>query len=257
PRQLLEELNKAVALATGSPAAGLVNTGVRIGIKQILAPLLPTNILCVGRNYVGPNVRASVRDEPLEVFMKPTTAVQGPDRPIRLPHIEDGTDPEVDCEGELAVVIGTEVRNATPEEAMSSVFGFTIANDVTARRYQTPTGPPQYMRGKGFDTFCPIGPVIIPASELPSVGDLTIRTTINDHVVREGEAGDMLRPIPVILSELSRNYTLSRGTVVLTGAPPLLNDLDGPHRLAPGDRVTIDVEGIGRLSNSIVASDDR
>ena len=217
---------------------------------------MPTNILCVGRNYVGPTVRADVVDEPLEVFMKPTTAVQGPDQSIRLPHLEDDVDPQVDCEGELAVVIGSEFRNASPDEAMSSVFGFTIANDVTARRFQTATGPPQFMRGKGFDTFCPIGPVIVPAADMPSLDAMTIRTSVNDDVVREGDAGDMLRSIPVILSELSRNYTLSRGTVVLTGAPPILDGAEHGRALRAGDVVTIDVDGLGRLSSTIVDSDE-
>jgi len=255
PRQLLEKLNASVAKASGSPAEGLVDTHDRAVIRSILAPILPCNILCVGRNFAGPTVDPSVRDEPLEVFMKPSTAVQNPGGMIRLPDLEDGSEPCVDCEGELAVIIGSEMRDVTAEAAMAHVFGFTIANDVTARRYQTASGPPQFMRGKGFDTFCPIGPVVVPATELPPVEKLTIRTSVNDRVIREGRASEMLRTIPQILCELSRNYTLSRGSLVLTGAPPVLHPRDIGAALHAGDVVSIEIEGIGRLTNTIAASD--
>ncbi|MEM7228843.1 MAG: fumarylacetoacetate hydrolase family protein [Planctomycetota bacterium] len=256
PRQLLEELNKAVADCSGSDATGIVDTGEITTIDTLLAPLQPTNILCVGRNYANAEQTIALRDEPLEVFMKPTTAVQAPDGPIRIPELEDGANPMVDCEGELALIIGTELKNASEDDVMSAVFGFTLADDVTARRFQTPTGPPRFMRGKGFDTFCPIGPAIIPAADMSAPESMTIRTAINGNVVREGHVGKMVRTIPEILSELSRNYTLTRGTVVLTGSPPRPDATPDPCSLQPGDVVTIDAEGLGALTNTVIAASD-
>jgi 2-keto-4-pentenoate hydratase/2-oxohepta-3-ene-1,7-dioic acid hydratase in catechol pathway len=219
-------------------------------IAEVLAPVQPMNVICIGRNWRDPHAPhdASGANESLEVFLKPSTAVQAPGAPIVVPDF-GGVDLQLDCEGELAVVIGAPARNVTEEEARKVVLGYTAANDVTARRWQTSSGPSLWMRGKGFDTFCPLGPVIVTDSEIdPS--ELIVRTLINDVPVREGSTRDMVRSVPAIVSELSRHLTLGPGTVVLTGAPPAR----GNHEpITPGQEVVVEIEGIGRLVNRVEA----
>src|SRR5436190_11495105 len=146
-------------------------TNRRARIAKLLAPIVPTDIICIGRNYskgatkAGEDPDRTVRAQPdatLEVFLKPSTALQNPNDPILIPRF-DGIDMQLDCEGELAVIIGREARNVSERDALDVVLGCTLANDITARHFQTPTGPPIWMRGKGFDTFCPLGPAIVTA----------------------------------------------------------------------------------------------
>jgi 2-keto-4-pentenoate hydratase/2-oxohepta-3-ene-1,7-dioic acid hydratase in catechol pathway len=188
-----------------------------------------------------------LHDHTLEVFLKPSTALQNPFDPILIPNFP-GIDPQLDCEGELAVIIGREARNIAERDAPAHIFGYTIANDVTARAFQTPTGPPLWMRGKGFDTFCPIGPAIVTADDIADPSDLTIRTIINGQVVREGNTRDMIRTVPQIIAALSRHMTLRAGAIILTGAPPALRPLGVPIL-----EVMVEIEGLTSLQNPILA----
>ena len=250
PDQLLDEVDKAVRSCNGALRPALTPTAEHVGIARVLAPLRPTNIVCVGRNYGHPGGDAGpdARPETLEVFLKPTTCIQAPRAPIRLPAF-DGVDPRVECEGELAVVLGSTARDVPEPEALDCVLGYTIANDVTARSFQTDGGPPRWMRGKGFDTFCPLGPAIVTPDEAGEIDDLPIVTRINGREVQRGSTRGMVRPVRSIVSALSRHVTLPPGTVILTGSPPPT----APAALAAGDEVTIEIGSLGRLANPVEA----
>jgi 2-keto-4-pentenoate hydratase/2-oxohepta-3-ene-1,7-dioic acid hydratase in catechol pathway len=214
---------------------------VRTG-EKVLAPLVPRDILCVGRNYGDPG---SAGD--LELFMKPRSAVQDPGGPIVIPA---GEDPDIDVEGELAVVIGSETRDVAEADALERVLGYVAANDVTARRWRRGDAPMSWMRGKGFDTFCPVGPAIVTPDKLPHPDRLTITTSVNGQVVRRGDTSQMIRPVARLISEISRVITLHPGTLLLTGAPPPISPGRMPG-LGAGDEVSVEIEGIGRLVNTV------
>lgn len=235
-------------------------TNRRTRIASLLAPLIPADIICVGRNYRAATMEAAPddrreegagrqsgeADHTLEVFLKPSTALQHPNEPILIPHFE-GLDAQLDCEGELAVVIARDIRNINERDALDHVLGYTIANDVTARAFQTPTGPPLWMRGKGFDTFCPLGPALVTRDEIPDPQNLTVRTIINGQVVRDGHTSQMIRTVPQIIATLSRRMTLRQGAVILTGAPPVI-DSRSPDVV---NETIVEVDQIGRMTNPI------
>jgi 2-keto-4-pentenoate hydratase/2-oxohepta-3-ene-1,7-dioic acid hydratase in catechol pathway len=254
-----------VAVLEGSIQSGFRLTRRRARIRKLLAPLVPCDIICIGRNYrpglgdAAPDKNRSnlgeddaggapTFDDPnLEVFLKPSTSLQNPFDPICIPNFP-GIDPHLDCEGELAVVIGTLARHASQTHATEHIFGYTIANDVTARHFQTPAGPPLWMRGKGFDTFCPLGPAIMTRDEIADPNNLAIRTIVNGQMAREGNTGQMIRTVPQIIAALSRHMTLKPGAVILTGAPSTSNN----RSLRTGDLTIIEVDLLGQLQNPIV-----
>ena len=148
------------------------------------------------------------------------------------------------------------LEDIDPSDALHHVLGYTIAGDVTARHFQTTDGPPRWMRGKGFDTFCPLGPCIVTADEL-DIDDLSIRTTVNGRTVREGTTRHMIQNVAALVSDVSRHITLEPGTVLLTGAPPLVDaghDFDPAADLAPGDRIQLEIDGIGELIHPVIGS---
>lgn len=254
PQQLLNEVCRALHTSEGSTSHGLVQTSEAVSVDHLLAPLQPTNIICVGRNYAADDAIDAPPPEELEVFLKPTSSVQSPRAPIRIPCF-DAVEPQVDCEGELAVIIGITTRDVSESEALDHVLGYTAANDVTARHWQAASAPSWWMRGKGFDTFCPLGPSVITPDSLGSPDALDIRTLVNGRVVRSGNTGQMIRPVARLISELSRHLTLQPGTVVLTGAPPrITNEAPAPIGLQPGDEVVVEIDGIGRLVNPVETS---
>jgi 2-keto-4-pentenoate hydratase/2-oxohepta-3-ene-1,7-dioic acid hydratase in catechol pathway len=207
---------------------------------RLLAPLIPSKVVCVGRNYIEhtEELGSDVPEEPL-LFMKPSTAVIGPGDAIRMP-------PEsarVDHEGELGVVIGLPCRRVSEEEALKCVLGFTCGNDVTARDLQRKDG--QWTRAKGFDSFCPLGPWV--ETELDP-DDLEIATRVNGETRQRARTSDMIFSPATLISYVSQVMTLLPGDVILTGTP------SGVGPLSPGDGVEVEVEGIGVLSNDVVAS---
>jgi 2-keto-4-pentenoate hydratase/2-oxohepta-3-ene-1,7-dioic acid hydratase in catechol pathway len=234
---------------TGHP---LQPAGKRLAIRRRLAPVIPSNIFCIGLNY-REHAREGgqpIPDAPV-VFMKPTTTVCHPDEPIRIPAC-CSHGPEVDYECELAVVIGTETRNATEENALLGVYGYTCANDVSARRWQRNNGT-QWVRGKSFDTFCPLGPVLVTADEIPDPQALAIKTTIDGKVVQSHTTADMIFSVAKIIAFLSQDTTLLPGTVILTGTPQGVGFARKPPLfLKPGDEVVIEIEKIGRLVNPVM-----
>lgn len=210
------------------------------GQYQLLAPCAPSKIVAVGRNYANhaAELGNSVPVEPL-LFLKPTTAVISTDAAIQYPSQSN----RVDYEGELAVVIGDRCVDCTPEQARSKIWGYTIANDVTARDLQKSDG--QWTRAKGFDTFCPLGPWIV--RELSPGARL--QTFLNDgpNPVQSASIEEMVFAPDVIVSYISQVMTLLPGDVVLTGTP------EGIGPMQVGDRVRVEIEGIGYLDNYIIA----
>ena len=206
---------------------------------RLLPPVLPGKIICVGRNYAehAREHDAEVPDLPL-LFLKPPSAVIGPDSPILLPPQSQ----QVEHEAELAVVIGKRGRWIQTSDALSYVLGYTIANDVTARDLQRRDG--QWTRGKGFDTFCPLGPWIV--TDLNPSG-LAVTCRVNGQVLQAGNTADMVFKVWNLISFISQVMTLEPGDVVMTGTPA------GVGPLSPGDVVEVEIEGIGTLTNEVVS----
>ncbi|MFP4068912.1 MAG: fumarylacetoacetate hydrolase family protein [Opitutales bacterium] len=218
-----------------------------------LAPVEPRAIYCIGLNYRehAVEMNAPLPEYPV-VFMKPPSALQGPDQPIVLPrHLHSD---QVDYECELAVVIGRRCKNVSPEDALDYVLGYTCANDVSARDWQKDHGGGQWTRGKSFDTFCPLGPVLVTADQIPNPQILPIRTILGSSIRQESWTGDMIFSVAELIAFLSGSTTLEPGTVILTGTPPGVGAAaDPPRFLKPGDEVRVEITGIGVLHNSVEA----
>lgn len=235
-------------------AIDLAPTDRRCAVGKLLAPLIPVDVVCIGRNYVrdGDDPQA-IRNMELEVFLKPRSSVIATGEPMRMPSIP-GVEPDAHAEGELVVVIGKRMRHVTRERALEHVLGFTLANDVTARHWSTPTGSPLWMRGKGFDTFCPLGPAMATRDEFDDLNSTRIDTQMNGTLAMSSPVSHMARGIEHALAELSTRLTLHPGTIVLTGGPPLIAGLPADTTLLkPGKRVDITVSQIGTLSNTVIA----
>jgi len=237
---------------SGDLFEGLQPTGRIEAVAKLLAPLEPSNILGIGLNYHehAKETGKEVSENPI-LFVKPTASLNHPDDEITLPSCSIWG-PEVDFEAELAVVIGKYALNVTTESALDYVLGYTCANDVTARRWQKHGGGGQWGRGKGFDTFCPLGPALVTTYEIPDPQDLRINCTLNGELMQEGHTGDMIFSVANLICELSRDRTLSPGTVILTGTPPGVGVARKPPVfLSSGDLVSVEIEKIGRLTNPV------
>ncbi len=228
---------------------------------ELLAPIpRPSkNVFCVGRNYaehVAEGYRArnekQVLPEHPQIFTKPPTAVIGPDAAVRL---DSRVTEKLDYEVELTVVIGRRGRDIPAAEARDHIFGFTIANDITAREVQRRHG--QWFKGKGLDSSCPMGPHIVSLDQLPNFDRLDIGLTVNGERRQNSNTRHMIFPIPEIIEVLSMGMTLEPGDLIMTGTPSGVGYAMTPPRfLAPGDEVACTIEGIGTLSNRIVAAED-
>ncbi len=241
----------ACRVAKRSPATGKLAVSDEVkGVDIILPPVDPPAIYCIGLNYA--DHAAEVKMEPPRypvVFMKPLTALTGHNSAIIIPKVA-ADPPEVDYEAELAVVIGKECKNVRESEAMDYVMGYTIANDVSARRWQGKRGGGQWIRGKSFDTFLPLGPYLVPKGEVPDPHNLRIRTTLNGDTVQDGTTAQMLFSVPKLVAFLSEGTTLLPGTVITTGTPAGVGYTRGIF-LKKGDVVAIHIEGIGTLRNPV------
>jgi 2-keto-4-pentenoate hydratase/2-oxohepta-3-ene-1,7-dioic acid hydratase in catechol pathway len=228
-------------------------THQKIAIKKLLAPLMPTAILCIGLNYRkhAEETGAKVPEFPV-LFMKNIAAVQNPGDPIEIPtHLASR---EVDWECELAIVIGKQAKNVAKENALDYVFGYTGGNDVSARDWQKQFGGSQWCRGKTFDTFCPLGPAIVTRDEIPNPNALTLKTLVNNEVMQDSTTADMIFDVPTLIAFLSGSSTLLPGTVILTGTPSGVGaGMKPPRFLKPGDTVTVSIEKIGDLKNPVIA----
>ena len=250
----VEPLDDSTALAcSGSdPFTGLQTGTAQVRVRRWLAPVAPIDIYGVGLNYRAhaAETGAALPDNPV-IFMKPSTAVTDPGSPILLPAAcEHG--PEVDYEAELAVVIGRKARNVPAATALDYVLGYTCANDVSARRWQKHAGGGQWVRGKSFDSFCPLGPVLVTADEIPDPQSLPIRSVLNGRTMQTSSTGDMIFPVRDLIAFISRDTTLLPGTVILTGTPEGVGFARSPPVfLADGDTIEITIDGIGTLSNPV------
>ena len=233
-----------ISAISGHPFGPIQLTGERYSLSQVrlVAPMLPSKVVAIGKNYAGhaQEMGGEVPDEPL-VFLKPSTSVIGSGEAIAYP---TSLSQRVDYEGELAVVIGRLCREVPRERAHEVIFGYTCANDVTARDLQKKDV--QFTRAKGFDTFCPLGPWI--QTELdPS--DVAIVTSVNGEVKQSSRTSKLMYDIPTLIAHVSAVMTLIPGDVILTGTP------EGVGPLSVGDEVSVFIEGIGTLSNRVVSRD--
>lgn len=211
----------------------------KISELQLLTPVAPSKIICVGRNYRdhAKELGNEVPAEPL-LFFKPPSSLLDPGGVIRMPKASE----RVDFEGELAVIIGRQARNLRRDEDLRPyIHGYTLANDVTARDLQKKDG--QWTRAKGFDTFCPVGPIV--NTELDLEAGVTIETHVNGEVRQHGSTSDFIFPLPVLLEYITAAMTLEPGDLLLTGTPA------GVGPLKAGDVVEVTVPGLGKLSNTV------
>lgn len=223
-----------------------------VTVAKLLAPVDPVDIVCIGLNYVR---HAQEGNQPLPqhpvVFMKLSSAVQNPSDPIQLPRALRSD--EVDFECELAVVIGRTCKNATRQNALQHVLGYTCANDVSARDWQAKWGGGQWCRGKTFDTFAPLGPCLVTPDEIPDPNKLQVRTILNGQTMQDWNTEDMIFNVPTLIEFLSGSTTLKPGTVILTGTPHGIGAARKPPVfLKHGDSVSIEIAKIGTLTNPVV-----
>ncbi len=227
-------------------------TEERATVAKLLAPVVPTQILCIGLNYRrhAEETKAKLPERPI-LFVKGINTLQNPGDPILIPtHLASN---EVDYECELAVVIGRACKNVSRERALDYVLGYTCANDVSARDHQIRLGGGQWCRGKFFDTFAPLGPRLVTPDEIPNPNALKIATILNGERVQDWTTSDMIFDVPALIEYLSGSTTLPAGTVILTGTPHGVGMARKPEPrwLKPGDSVSIEIEAIGTLTNGV------
>ena len=226
-------------------------TDERLPIGRLLAPLVPTDILCIGLNYRehARESNSQVPEHPM-LFIKASNALNNPFDPIAVPRLTS----DVDYEGELAVVTGRAARHVPRERALDHVLGYTIANDVSARDWQREKrlGGGQFARGKSFDGFCPLGPCLVTPDEVPDPNNLRLRTLLNGQVMQDHTTADMIFDVPALIASLSSTMTLRPGAVILTGTPQGVGFARTPPVwLRPGDTIVVEIERLGRLENPV------
>ncbi len=240
PRFGIVDGPELVVLAGHPLVAGYETTGERVPIKEVklLAPSIPSKVVCVGKNYADhvAEMNLSTEAEPT-LFLKPSSSIVGPGDAIILPPQSQ----QVDLEVELAIVMGQIAKNVTEADALNYVWGYTVANDVTARDLQF--SDDQWARSKSFDSFCPLGPWI-ETEFLPE--DQVLESRVNGEVRQNSTLTHMLHNVPKIISYISQNMTLLPGDVVLTGTPA------GISPIRSGEIVECEIEGIGTLVNPVV-----
>jgi 2-keto-4-pentenoate hydratase/2-oxohepta-3-ene-1,7-dioic acid hydratase in catechol pathway len=219
--------------------------------KQWLCPIEPTVIYCIGMNYAS-HARDNNETPPKfpTVFMKNPSAATGHMGIIRRPAV---CDDEVDYEGEMVVFISKKCCNVSKADALNYVLGYTCGNDISARMWQSPQkGGTQWSRGKGFDTFAPMGPVLVTPDDIPNPNTLDIKTEFNGKMVQHSNTDDMIFDIPTLISFLSQDTTLLPGTAIMTGTPGGTGWPKNPKvTLHPGDTISVEIEKIGRLDNIV------
>jgi len=250
-----EHADGTLTRLTGDILDALGDTGEPVVPTKILAPIEPTAIIGIGLNYRN-HARETGKELPgiPIVFMKNPAAVQHPGDPIVIPAACD-RGPEVDYECELAVVIGRAALNVPEADALSHVLGYTAGNDVSARRWQRHGGAGQWIRGKSFDTFCPLGPALVTPEDIPDPQALSISTTVNGERLQDSSTSDMIFTVAQLIAHLSCDTTLLPGTVILTGTPEGVGFVRTPPVfLKPGDTVTVEIERIGALTNPVTGA---
>ncbi len=217
---------------------------------------LPPAILCIGRNYRdhATEMGGDVPQRPV-LFCKNPASVIGPEEPIVLPPICREGGAQLDAEGELAVQLGRDARDVAVEHALSFLAGYRIANDVTARWWQKHGAGGQFARGKSFDTFCPLGP-LVPVEKLAEPQALDVSVRWSGRLMQQANTSQMIFPVARLIAELSRGMTLLAGTILLTGTPAGVGAARTPPIwLEPGDVVEVEISGLGVLRNPVVAEE--
>ena len=248
--QQLEDPHAALRIE-GDILASYTVTHQKVPIAKLLAPIVPSVIMCIGLNYRkhAAETNSKIPDHPV-LFLKNPAALNNPSDPILIPtHLASH---KVDYEGELAIVIGKRAKNVAAADALKYVLGFTCADDVSARDWQREWGGTQWCRAKSFDTFCPLGPAIVTPEEVGDPNRLAITTTLNGTTVQSSSTADMIFNVPTLIEFLSGSTTLLPGTVILTGTPEGVGmGRNPPLYLKANDRVTVAIEKIGELTNPV------
>lgn len=239
-------------LLEGDMFKSLQDSGQRKKVHKLLAPIQPSAILCIGLNYKqhARETKAELPRYPV-LFMKNPAALNHPGDPILLP--DSCLDPlQADFEIELAVVIGKAAKNVSAAEALEYVLGYTIGNDVSARRWQKHGGGGQWVRGKSFDTFCPLGPELVTTDQVPDPQHLRLQCFLNGALMQDANTADMIFTVAELIEYLSSGMTLLPGTVVLTGTPSGVGFARNPPVfLKPGDTLELRIDGLGILRNTV------
>jgi 2-keto-4-pentenoate hydratase/2-oxohepta-3-ene-1,7-dioic acid hydratase in catechol pathway len=229
------------------------DTGKAATVSKLLAPVEPPVVVCIGLNYKkhADELGLPYPKNPV-VFLKPPNTVTGHGTPIAKPRITEKMDYEV----ELAVVIGKPCRDVSVDDALNYVLGYTCANDVSTRDWQKvpELSGSQWTRSKIFDNFCPLGPVLVTADEIPNPNNLQVKCFVNGEKMQDSSTSDLIFNIQQVVSFCSIGTTLAPGTVIITGTPAGVAEGRSPQPwLKPGDHCVVEIEKIGRLENPIVA----
>ncbi|MCP3921888.1 MAG: fumarylacetoacetate hydrolase family protein [Desulfobacterales bacterium] len=240
---------KYATVLDGSPFKSFRKTKDKSEVIKLLTPIKPTSIICIGLNYRqhANETGLPIPEYPV-IFMKNIASIANPFDDIKLP--ESCIDPlQVDYEVELAVVIGKDAKNVSKENANNYIAGYTIGNDISARTWQFNNGG-QWVKGKSFDTFCPLGPVMVKDVDPEN---MNIKTVLNGEVMQNSNTSDMIFSVYELIELLSCDMTLIEGTVILTGTPGGVGFAQNPQIfLKDGDKLDLTIEGIGTLSNNVV-----
>ena len=246
-----QQADGSTTLISGDILGDYQDTGVAADVCKLLAPIAPATVLCIGLNYRkhAEEGKQAIPEHPV-LFMKMPSTVQNPGDPILLPR--QLRSDSVDYECELAIVIGKSCKNVSKADALKYVLGYTCANDVSARDWQIKRGGGQWCRGKTFATFCPLGPCLVTADEIPDPNTLSIKTILNGQAMQDWNTNDMIFDVPTLIEFLSGSMLLLPGTVILTGTPHGVGGARKPPVfLKHGDTVTIEIEKIGSLTNPV------
>jgi 2-keto-4-pentenoate hydratase/2-oxohepta-3-ene-1,7-dioic acid hydratase in catechol pathway len=246
---LLESGEKAMEQAARAVRSA---ESIPLGDVRLLPPVVdPQKIICVGLNYAdhAAETGATVGDEPV-IFCKFPTTLIGQEEPIQLPPESN----EVDYEAELVVVVGRRARRISRSEAWDYVAGYCCGHDVSARDWQKHKPGKQWLLGKSFDTFAPLGPWLVTRDEVPEPGNLSIRFRLNGVAMQDSRTDQLIFPIDFLVSYLSHVCTLLPGDLIYTGTPPGVGTARNPPvYLKPGDVAEVEIEGVGTLRNPVVA----
>lgn len=252
PEQLLDELWPTLHAATQLSDQQISEAEPVDGPFRLLAPVAPPQkILCVGLNYRDHAIEtgAAIPEEPI-IFSKLGTTLIGPGEPILLP----AEAKRIDYEAELVVVIGKTCRRLSEQDAEEAIFGYACGHDVSARDWQKGRPGGQWLLGKSFDTFAPLGPAIVPGGQISDPGNLRVQMRINGETFQDSTTAQLIFSIPQVIAYISQVCTLHPGDLIYTGTPPGVGDARNPPRyLRDGDLCEVDIDGVGVLSNRCVA----
>jgi 2-keto-4-pentenoate hydratase/2-oxohepta-3-ene-1,7-dioic acid hydratase in catechol pathway len=245
--------DRSARLIKGNLLGDYSVTNEVVPIDRLLAPIVPTDILCIGLNYHAHalETKSTVPENPM-LFIKSGNALHDPNAPIILPRNSQ----QIDFEGELVVVIGRACKHVSRADALNYVLGYTIGNDVSARDWQKEKhlNGGQFARGKSFDTFAPIGPWLVTPDEVPDPNALNLKTVVSGETLQQSTTADMIFDVATIIASLSSTMTIRAGSIIFTGTPSGVGVARTPQRfLRNGDTVDISIDKLGTLSNPVVA----